>query len=678
MAGEHVALVVFLLGCTASPAAHVTSPPIQGSAAPIELAHPFSVGGMHACARTSDARVMCWGLNEFGQLGDGTREDRFAPVIVPGVGDVAGVAAGSQHTCIWTRRGDAVCWGGYGSTEPEHILPTPRPIFGLTNVIEIVAGAENDCARVRDGRVFCFNFWSWGAQLPPLEIPGAKGATRLVVGSFLSCGLLAGGKVGCWKGPLGPYDTDAAKLEYAKVMEVPQAEGVLGLAADRATLDNFLGWQSSGAYVSWRTEVGTPPETIPPPALPRFRALAMGHELGCGLDERGVSCWTHDDKVHGAPSLVAGTAGALQLDVGSSSPYHEQNTACASFADGTLSCWGRASQVGAGITDFTTRAVAVPGITDAVELAANNEGHYACVRHRAGRVSCWGSLNETFWSGGDPEVFWRTPRDAGVEGVSSLIAGSGGVCALRAGKPWTCIAQKRSTMSPTGTNHVVGAWDLCSIGVTGEVTCTPGVPPDEEKVEDDDEVTVPRDLGKVKRLWLGFYDGCAERRDGKLVCWYRNLVQGTDTYLKRWSVVVADDVIDAAIGASASCFVRKSGVVACVHQAVPFGAPENVEGITDATAITAGFGGFCALRRDGHVACWSETYRVDREPSRDGTFTKLVTIEGLDDAISVKGAELHVCALRKTGQVACWGRREFLGGGDTILTGPMKVTGLRL
>ena len=42
------------------------------------------VGGGHTCALTPDAQVYCWGSNGDGQLGDGTRTRRLAPVPVAG------------------------------------------------------------------------------------------------------------------------------------------------------------------------------------------------------------------------------------------------------------------------------------------------------------------------------------------------------------------------------------------------------------------------------------------------------------------------------------------------------------------------------------------------------------------------------------------------------------------
>lgn len=38
----------------------------------------------HSCAFTTDRQAFCWGLNTFGQLGDGTATNRSSPVPVAG------------------------------------------------------------------------------------------------------------------------------------------------------------------------------------------------------------------------------------------------------------------------------------------------------------------------------------------------------------------------------------------------------------------------------------------------------------------------------------------------------------------------------------------------------------------------------------------------------------------
>jgi len=49
--------------------------------------------------------VSAWGWNEIGQLGDGTTTNGNVPVPVSGLGEVAGIAAGEQHSLALLRTG---------------------------------------------------------------------------------------------------------------------------------------------------------------------------------------------------------------------------------------------------------------------------------------------------------------------------------------------------------------------------------------------------------------------------------------------------------------------------------------------------------------------------------------------------------------------------------------------
>ncbi len=89
-----------------------TPAPVEGLADAIQVA----VGGDHVCAVTGGGRAFCWGANESGQLGDGTRESRGAATAVTGLESVAQIAVGtasekSAHTCALLRDGAVLCWG---------------------------------------------------------------------------------------------------------------------------------------------------------------------------------------------------------------------------------------------------------------------------------------------------------------------------------------------------------------------------------------------------------------------------------------------------------------------------------------------------------------------------------------------------------------------------------------
>src|SRR5690606_24544210 len=85
-------------------------------------AESFSIaaGGGHTCALRGNGRVICWGQNKYGELGDGTTGDSTKPVEVSGLDDAVAVSAGDydvsdnyggSHTCALREGGKVSCWG---------------------------------------------------------------------------------------------------------------------------------------------------------------------------------------------------------------------------------------------------------------------------------------------------------------------------------------------------------------------------------------------------------------------------------------------------------------------------------------------------------------------------------------------------------------------------------------
>jgi len=188
----------------------------SGSAVPVVVSGvsgvvSFTTGAYHTCAVLADATLRCWGKNDNGQLGDGTRTSSVTPVVVSGLNGVASVRGGGDHTCALLQDGTVQCWGeneygqlGNGTTSPSM---TPSPVTGLTDGVAIASGWRHDCAVLASGSVQCWGQNDFGelgigtaaSSSTPATVLGIATAAGITAGWWHhTCALLAGGAVECW------------------------------------------------------------------------------------------------------------------------------------------------------------------------------------------------------------------------------------------------------------------------------------------------------------------------------------------------------------------------------------------------------------------------------------------------------------------------------------------------
>ena len=91
-----------------------------------------TAGDLHTCGVTLTGRGFCWGRNETGQLGDGTRTNRLTPVAVTGSLVLTHISAGLFHSCGVTTGDRAYCWGSGGAIGDGTFTPrlVPVPVVG--------------------------------------------------------------------------------------------------------------------------------------------------------------------------------------------------------------------------------------------------------------------------------------------------------------------------------------------------------------------------------------------------------------------------------------------------------------------------------------------------------------------------------------------------------------------
>jgi alpha-tubulin suppressor-like RCC1 family protein len=120
----------------------------------VVAATSVAVGSAHACV-VEAGFARCWGANDDGQLGDGTKKAHALPERVVDLRDVVQLALGDHHSCARLEDGSARCWGcgewgqlGNGGND-SHL--TPQPVSGLLAAIDLSARSELTAATRHDG-----------------------------------------------------------------------------------------------------------------------------------------------------------------------------------------------------------------------------------------------------------------------------------------------------------------------------------------------------------------------------------------------------------------------------------------------------------------------------------------------------------------------------------------------
>jgi hypothetical protein len=198
----------------------------------------ITAGASHTCALTDTGGAACWGVNRYGQLGDGTEHGRSTPTAVSDLGTgVVSVSAGKYHTCALTDAGGVRCWGYNGEGElgdgTRHDRSTATRVLGLASgIAEVSAGGFHTCALTDVGTAAC---WGWnqsgllgdGTTVPrrlrPVAVDGLRHLMAVAAGGAHSCALTVAGAMTCWG------ENDQLQLGDGTTVNRRHPVGVVGL-----------------------------------------------------------------------------------------------------------------------------------------------------------------------------------------------------------------------------------------------------------------------------------------------------------------------------------------------------------------------------------------------------------------------------------------------------------------
>lgn len=529
-----------------------------------------TIGFRFTCVLTAAGGVKCWGVNDSGQLGNGTLVNSSTPGdVVSLTSGVSSLEAGYQHVCVTTVAGAARCWGandsgqtGDGTATSSRATPVAVNTL-LTGAAQVTSGYRHSCALTSTGGVKCWGLNEGGqlgngkdlAQLAPVQATALTGVKAIAAGWDHTCAVDANNNGHCWgRNQYGQLGDGTLESRFSNV-----AISGLGVAVAQISAGTYstCARLNSGALQCWGGNFagqlgdGTVLPRMAPTTVSGFTkdtvALAAGDSHVCAIRTDSLTyCWGNNvdgqlgnnTNTNASAPVVLSFSGT-PVEVGAGYAH-----SCRRYATGEVDCWGNnsAGQLGTGGSPFELEPAAAQ-IDDAVSIRLG--GHHTCAVTDSGGVRCWG-LN-THGQVGDGT---NTNRNAPV-GVTGLGAG---VVAVATGANHSCALL---------TSGAIYCWGSNVIGQLGDGTTTSSNLPV--------PVAAPAvsDAGAVKftEIVAGAYHTCALTDTGRVYCW-GNMTSGQVGIDPGWNAV---DVVSGESPPSFALNVTRSGTGSGTVVSVPAG-----------------------------------------------------------------------------------------------------------
>lgn len=375
-------------------------------------------GQFQTCANLDDGSHKCWGRNRYGQLAQGHRFDIGKSSLSLGE-NLSKINLGSSQTvdslhvnessgCAKLSNNKVKCWGlnffgtrGSGdsiigdqlSEMGTNLLSLPLP--DNTSFKEIKSYTYTTCGLTTDNRLACWGYNGYGASAigstrnqGPLEEHWKSnfkfidfGQSRTVknfsIGNYGGCAILSDDKVACWG------RNDVGQLAIGNKNSRGSSLTHLG--------ENFI-----------MSDLGNTAKPL---------QISSGESFNCARFDNGkIKCWGLND--YGQLGLGStNPMGDSTLEIGNNLPYLDLGSslnsshvcnglryACSLFTNGKVKCWGQRNYIGSPNADHRGNQTAdmgdnLPFLNFGSSLKVNSIScgrTHACALFENDKAKCWG------------------------------------------------------------------------------------------------------------------------------------------------------------------------------------------------------------------------------------------------------------------------------------------------
>jgi alpha-tubulin suppressor-like RCC1 family protein len=715
-----------------------------------------STGAVHSCALNDESELLCWGSRAHYRLGDGSNSGHVEyPREYTSDSDIYGhklasVSAGGAHTCAIKFDTTTWCWGigNYGQIGDGNIYSSgimPKQVYFPNNLsaISLTLGYSNSCAIVDTGAIYCWGRNNQGQlgvgnltdQNYPTKVslPNGRYALAIEAGDYHVCAILDDYSIKCWGqntfGQLGNGNIDDKNSPTSVILSGLNnpIQISAGGSSTCALFDNGqikcwgsnyngeLGLGSSGSSNSQQNS----PQTLTAISHLDSSQVTVGTNFACALFHDGAPrCWG------------IGTSGQLGSGVSSSNSvpvlvkdYGERLNDSIQFIHGTqisipihIAGW---DYISTPIGSYPN-GVAWNNGTYSMELNGNLTvgNHSASVVFSNSIKNITVTISFQIIERIDPWSNRVASHSIGMSilGENSLIpiqieSGGGHTCFITSNMYNYC--QGDNSYGQLGSGSYSGAYTspykiynfeepleslstgqdhTCGIDYEGTLYCWGrnnygqignGYSHGNSKYDIPQKIDVDsngNDLTRALQIGVGYGHSCGIFEDLELYCWGYNSagqlgIGSQSSYNRPYIVDLPGNqrATDISLGNYHTCAITDNGSVYCwgdngngklgdnsqtnSHLPIYVELPQNRKAIGISLAVSHS----CAILDNNSVYCWGRNNygQLGIGEAGDAWTPEFVELPSGSIAVQISTGEHHSCAVLKNGSAYCWGYNNY-------------------